>query len=112
MGDPKCRFLAREPVISTIHERCMDCGKVIVERYNYLVPSDARAETQYDIKYWHSGMSYAKPGTICLGCFNKKRTEYRALKEWDETRRQVNNTLYKITKIQKERNNEQDQDNR
>lgn len=95
-------YLNNGPVVSTIHQRCADCNKVIVERYNYMVPHDVRAETRYEMKYWHYGVCYAKPGTVCLGCFNKKRTEYYALKEWDETRRNINNVLHKVKKHKKE----------
>jgi hypothetical protein len=104
-------WLADEPIVSTIHERCANCGKVLVHRHNYIVPYRAAATTRYDFKYWYYGTDI-RCGTICLSCFNKRRVEYKALLEWDETRLKINNAKYHIDKIRKEQYNECNQDNR
>ena len=107
LSSTRDRWLAREPIVSTIHERCANCGKVIVRRHNYMVPSKAAATSQYNFRYWYAGTSL-RCGTICLGCFNKRRTEYKAMLEWNETRLKINNTKYHIDNIRKEQNNERD----
>lgn len=99
-----------DAIVSTIHERCGYCNKVIVQRHNYLVPYDACIETKYDVKYWHLGVSCRK-FSVCLSCFNKKRAEYRALKEWNETRLTLGYVSTKVAKTKKEQLNEQYQNN-
>ena len=94
-----------EAIVSTIHEKCDECGKVIVRRHNNAVPYRAAAKTRYDIKYWAAGTQY-KYGPICLGCFNKRRAVYNALVEWEEVRRTIVNVKYKLDKFKKEQNNE------
>jgi hypothetical protein len=110
MQETKNGWLYREPLVSTIHDRCGYCNKVIVRRHNGIVPWDACIETQYDVKYWHMGVSI-KRFDVCLGCFNKKRSVYRALKEWDETRRRINHVHNKVRQFKKEQENEQNQNN-
>jgi hypothetical protein len=108
--DTENGWLYNEPIVSTIHERCGYCDKVMVLKHNYLVPFDACIETQYDIKYWNSGVSL-KRFHVCLGCFNKKRSVYRALQEWNETRLRINHVHNKVRQFKKEQENEQNQNN-
>jgi hypothetical protein len=103
-------WLYHEPIVSTIHERCGYCDKVMVLKHNYLVPFDACIETQYDVKYWHMGV-YGRRFSVCLGCFNKKRSVYRALKNWNETRLRINHVHNKVRQFKKEQENEQNQNN-
>lgn len=104
------RYWSFRPLMSTIHERCGYCNKVIVQRHNGIVPWDACIETQYDIKYWNSGVSL-KRFHVCLGCFNKKRSVYRALQDWNETRLRINHVHNKVRQFKKEQENEQNQNN-
>jgi len=82
---------------SDISEKCHDCGRILVDRFDGPGCHVPIAESK---EYY--GSNHAKPRTqmvsVCFGCNGKRLPARRAAKEWARTRTLINKAKKEIAK--------------